>query len=636
ELEVKTAEALESSRLKSEFLANMSHEIRTPMNGILGVVRLVHKMPLEGKLRRYVETIDASASALLTIINDVLDFSKMEAGKYSLKVVEFDLRSVVEEVCELLSTRAYDKGIELICRVDPKVAALHRGDPDRLRQVLSNLIGNAIKFTDRGEIFVDVKVASRIDNVERLRIAVSDTGIGISVQDVPKLFEAFSQVDGSMVRKVGGTGLGLAISKRLVEMMGGTIGVNSVPTLGSEFFFEISLEIVPDEIDEAPVSAGGKRVLLIEGHPRWQTVISEHLVAWGMHVVLLDTAEAALERIAASGESPIDIVVIGTPHGKLSIEQFVRQLRRAESNRRIPIVAVYQPGAGATLSEIESELAAQLPKPVRFSELFNAVQETFLGTKRRAARCFSSGHLPLQASGRVLVVDDNEINRFVAVEMLEQMGYEVDTAENGAVALQRIQSSDFAAVLMDCQMPVMDGYTATQEVRRLERGQSKHQTIIALTAHALSGERERVLAAGMDDYLSKPVRQNSLAKMLRRHIKANAPVSSQPTVSNEPTLDPNVTRSKRVIELFLQHVPGQIDAIAVAAQNNVALELRTHAHKTKGSCLAIGALRAASLAEQLQRLGDSGNLLGVDELVAKLRYEFNALASELQRESQLE
>jgi signal transduction histidine kinase/DNA-binding response OmpR family regulator len=635
ELEVKTAEALESSRLKSEFLANMSHEIRTPMNGILGVVRLVHKMPLEGKLRRYIETIDASASALLTIINDVLDFSKMEAGKYTLKVVEFDLRSVVEEVCELLSTRAYDKGLELICRIDPKVAQLHRGDPDRIRQVLSNLIGNAVKFTEHGEVFVDVQTSGRSDAVQHLRIAVADTGIGIADHDVPMLFEAFSQVDGSMVRKFGGTGLGLAISKRLVEMMGGSIGVSSAIGLGSEFHFTVSLEAAPDEASDAAVLVASKRALLIEGHPKWQSVIAEHMEAWGIQVILCDTVEEALQTFTSRTATAVDIVVLGTPSGKAGIEVFVRQLRNTAAGKELPIVAFYQPGAGSLLSEIEKELVAQLPKPIRFSELFNAVQETFVGGKReQPVRFFSSGSLQLKASGRVLVVDDNEINRFVAAEMLEQMGYEVDTAENGAEAVQRVQLKEFAAVLMDCQMPVMDGYTATREIRRLEQGQTKHQTIIALTAHALSGERERVLAAGMDDYLSKPVRQTSLAKMLRRYMRTNPPAPSKPVAPLEPCLDTSVSRSKRVIELFMQHVPGQIDSIASAANARVASELRAHAHKTKGSCLAIGARQAAQYAEQLQRIAESGNLDEADEVVAKLRSEFNRVSTELTRESQ--
>ncbi len=284
-LEVKTAEALESSRMKSEFLANVSHEIRTPMNGILGVARLVHKMPLEGKMRRYIETIDSSASALLTIINDVLDFSKMEAGKYSIKRVVFDLRTVVQEVCELQANRAHDKGLELICRIDPKMGSLHHGDPDRLRQVVNNLLGNAIKFTERGEVLVDVRVTQRDDLSETLRVAVIDTGIGIAAKDMPKLFDAFSQVDGSMMRKAGGTGLGLAISKRLVEMMGGSVGVESTPGEGSEFFCELQLQTAGDGFEPAQGDRFGRIVGKGVLQSRLQPQISRQLeVGFERHV----------------------------------------------------------------------------------------------------------------------------------------------------------------------------------------------------------------------------------------------------------------------------------------------------------------------------------------------------------------
>lgn len=636
-LEVKTAEALESSRLKSEFLANMSHEIRTPMNGILGVVRLVHKMPLEGKLRRYIETIDTSASALLRIINDVLDFSKMEAGKYTIKTVPFDLRTVVQEVCELLATRAHDKGLELICRLDPRMGSLHHGDPDRIRQVVNNLLGNAIKFTERGEVFVDVRVTDSDARGETLRLAVLDTGIGIAQEDIPNLFDAFSQVDGSMVRKFGGTGLGLAISKRLVEMMGGTVGVKSALGEGSEFFCEIHFELAGNGSTDRGTWAQGKRALVVESHPRWQSVICEHLEAWGISVLRFNRAEEALGRVRVGVDGKLDVAVIGSAGGELTIDEFVRELRKLDAGALLPIVAVYQLGAGSFVSDVEKELVAQLPKPLRFSELYNALQETLMGEKQGSGKLRSSGNMPISCTGRVLVVDDNEINRFVAAEMLEQMGYEVETAENGAEAVEMVQRGDFLVVLMDCQMPVMDGYTATREIRRLEQGQDRHQPIVALTAHALSGERERVLAAGMDDYLSKPVRPSSLDKMIRRYARTRGKVVLQPQPliiagDEEPCLDPTVSRSRKLIELFLKNVPAQIAAIAAAAKLGPAAELRAHAHKTKGSCLALGAVRMARCAEDLQKVAETGKTDAAIELVAKLRDLYRDVEQELRQE----
>jgi signal transduction histidine kinase/CheY-like chemotaxis protein len=510
DLEVKTAEALESSRLKSEFLANMSHEIRTPMNGILGVARLARSLPLEGKLRRYVETIDSSASSLMTIINDVLDFSKMEAGKYSLNPVIFDLRTVVQEVCELLATRASDKGLDLIWHIDPTMASLHRGDPDRLRQIISNLVGNAIKFTDRGEVRVDVSVVERRTEGERLRIAIIDTGIGIAKADIPKLFDSFSQLDGSMSRRFGGTGLGLAISKRLVEMMGGTMGVASELGRGSEFSCELRLETAAAGPQDSRAPVGG------------------------------------LPAIAAP------------------------------------------PG------------------------------------------------LPALVSARVLVVDDNEVNLFVAVEMLEQMGYQVETAKNGAEAVEMAQRGDFAVILMDCQMPVMDGYAATREIRRAEEGTGAHQTILALTAHALSGERERVLSAGMDDYLSKPVRPSSLDKMIRRHARAGARAVPQESAASaapqKASLYTTISRSGKLIDLFLKNIPGQLDAIEGAARSGQAADLRAHAHKAKGSCLALGAATMAHTAETLQKLAETGSVDGSLHLVAAMRQQYVEVAGLLARE----
>jgi signal transduction histidine kinase/DNA-binding response OmpR family regulator len=637
ELEVKTAEALESSRLKSEFLANMSHEIRTPMNGILGVVRLVHKMPLEGKLRRYVETIDSSASALLTIINDVLDFSKMEAGKYSLKSVDFDLRTVVQEVCELLSTRAHDKGLELVCRIDPMMHSLHVGDPDRLRQVINNLLGNAIKFTEHGEVFVDLRVVGRDASSETLRLAVLDTGIGIAPQDVGRLFDAFSQVDGSMARKYGGTGLGLAISKRLVEMMGGKIVVKSALGQGSEFSCELRFELAADASNDRGSWADGKHAFVVESHSRWQAVVREHLEAWGMSVACFSRGQDALLDIQEHAASEYDVAVIGTQLVDMPFDELVRRLRAIQGVAKVPIVALYQLGANSFVSDVEKELTAQLPKPLRFSELYNALQQTLIGERMPSGKMLTSGSMPIDGAGRVLVVDDNEINRFVAAEMLEQMGYEVETAENGAEALELIKREEYLAVLMDCQMPVMDGYTATRELREIEKQTGQHQTIIALTAHALSGERERVLDAGMDDYLSKPVRPNSLDRMIRRHARlkrraADKPVGVQAISGDEPCLDGTISRSKKLIELFLKNVPGQLDAIDETISRGNPTELRAHAHKTKGSCLALGATLMAQSAEKLQKLAETGSLAGASELAKLTREQFQEVECELGRE----
>lgn len=634
ELEIRTAEALESSRLKSEFLANMSHEIRTPMNGILGVVRIVNKMPLEGKLRRYMETIDASASALLTIINDVLDFSKMEAGKYAVRRVSMDFRAVVQDACDLLANRAHDKGLELICRVDPQLRSTHFGDPDRLRQIINNLLGNAIKFTDSGEVFINISSLSRAERSERLRVSVADTGIGIATNDIGKLFDAFSQVDGSTVRRHGGTGLGLAISKRLVELMGGSIGVTSTLGKGSEFYFEIDLEMDSDATSDRGTWANGKHVAVLESNPRWAAVISEHLEAWGMVVTVFANGSEFVGSIERARESDIDAAIISTGISDVQFDECVRRVHASFS--ALPIIALYRLGGGPLVTEIEKELAAQVPKPLRLSELYNTLQLA-LGFQRVTNHgTTATDGAPLDVSGRVLVVDDNEINRFVAAEMLEQMGYLVEVAENGAEAVDLVKQGDYLVVLMDCQMPVMDGYTATREIRNFEARLGRHQPIIALTAHALPGERGRVLEAGMDDYLSKPVRPNSLDKMIHRFARLRSKAQQEtPTAANSQQhdlLDGSIWRSARLIELFLKNLPGQLGAIEAAAQCGNAQDLRAHAHKAKGSCLALGAVGMAETAERVQKVAEAGQLESTRELVQQLRTQYDQTALLLQRE----
>lgn len=635
ELEVKTSEALESSRLKSEFLANMSHEIRTPMNGILGVVRLVNKMPLEGKLRRYVETIDVSASALLTILNDVLDFSKMEAGKYSLRSVSFDLRAVVQDVCDLLASRAHDKGLELVCRVDPQIRSTYVGDPDRLRQIINNLLGNAIKFTDRGEIFVNARVVTSDAQHETLRVSVSDTGIGIAEADIPKLFDAFSQLDGSMVRRYGGTGLGLAISRRLVELMGGTIGVTSVLGSGSEFHFEIRLEVDSNISSNWGTWAAGKHAVVVESNERWMTVVREHLETWGMTSTGFTLAEDFFARLQRE-RTHYDVAVVSAQLKDVTFDDFVRRLRCSDCGKGLPIVALYQLGAGSFVREIESELTAQLPKPLRMSELYNTLQIALGADHAPSPRKASDAGIPVSVLGKVLVVDDNEINRFVAAEMLEQLGYIVEVAENGAEAIELAKHNDYLVVLMDCQMPVMDGYTATREIRRLEAGSSRHQPIIALTAHALSGERGRVLEAGMDDYLSKPVRPNSLDKMIHRYARIRGRVAAKPplgsTLHTETTLDPTIVRSNKLIELFLKNIPGQLAAMEGAIRCSNSADLRAQAHRTKGSCLALGASLMARTAEGIQKAAEGDDLSSTEALMSELRKQYDVVVIQLEQE----
>jgi signal transduction histidine kinase/CheY-like chemotaxis protein len=643
-LEATTERALAADRLKSEFLANMSHEIRTPMNGVLGMSKLILSMPLDSKLRRYVATIDASASALLTIINDVLDFSKMEAGKYTLVPCKFELAPVLSDVLELLASRAHDKGIELVSRLEPGLPATLIGDPDRFRQVLNNLVGNAVKFTEHGEVFVEVTQAERSDSGLLVRVSVTDTGIGIDPADLPKLYEAFSQLDGSLARRHGGTGLGLAISKRLVALMGGEMQVQSEPGKGSTFSFTAHVGVA-SETREGPMSPmpEGLRVLLVEPHRRSGEVLVEALRGVGVDAERCETGARALSMLRQA--PPFRVVVCNRDVGDRSAEDLAAAIRGLQGIEQPRLVLL---NTRNQTQEPSAAFNAELPKPVRFSELCDCLSNA----GQRMGRALSRAPLPAtvdQASRRVLVVDDNEVNRFVVVEHLQQRGYVTDQAVDGRDAFEKFKSNDYACLLMDCQMPIMDGYAATRAIRSLERDLGRERTpIIALTAHALAGERERVLGAGMDDFLSKPFRPSTLDGILRRYSErdsaedsgsesnsspaGSSPAASSQTIGSSEDLDPGASRSEKLIRLFLERMPGQLEALGRAIEAGDAAQIRAHAHKIKGSALALVAQRMSETATEMQHQAEAGNLSPLPLELRRLLSQYAVVADMLKLE----
>jgi signal transduction histidine kinase/DNA-binding response OmpR family regulator len=634
-LELTTARALAADRLKSEFLANMSHEIRTPMNGVLGMIHLIQTMSLDGKLRRYVDTIDSSANSLLTIINDILDFSKMEAGKYTIQSVPFEPRMVLQDVAELLASRAHDKGIELLCRTSSDLPDRVVGDPDRFRQILNNLVGNAIKFTERGEVFIDAKLASKTADGVVVQVSVRDTGIGIDSKDVPKLYEAFSQVDGTMVRRHGGTGLGLAISKRLINMMGGDIEVDSRVGEGSVFTFTVRFD-VPDELpsrQRLPLAAPGRRVLVVDSNRRWRDLIDEHLQGWQMEGQSVDSAQGGLEKFQAALEDghPFDAAVISSDPADPAVSDLVQAIRARPEGKHIPLILL-KSLPGSTASSLDAEFVAQLNKPIRFSELYNCLTERLAPTELPAwDRSSGGGRAAVLSTKRILVVDDNDINRFVAIEELERRGYRTDEATNGKEALEKVMSTEYLCVLMDCQMPVMDGYEATRSIRELENKLNRrHTPVIALTAHALVGERERVLAAGMDDFLAKPFRPSSLEKVLRLYITEDRASGALPLAA--PELDPSARRSEKLIRLFLDRIPLQIAELEAAVQSGKAQEVRALAHKIKGSCLAIAAEPMSKSAEALQLHAEAQDMGAASARLTEMKLQCESVFALLKQE----
>ncbi|MEY4387468.1 MAG: hypothetical protein RLY20_2751 [Verrucomicrobiota bacterium] len=664
-----------AAKAKSDFLASMSHEIRTPMNGVIAMSSLLLETTLTNEQRGYVETVHSSSEALLTIINDILDFSKIESGNLDLEAVPFDLNTCVEDALDLLAARATEKKIELAFQIESGIPTKLLGDSTRLRQVLVNLVGNGVKFTNQGEVVVDVQVTSAPENSEAsnqpwlLHFSVRDTGIGISPTQISRLFKAFSQADASTTRIFGGTGLGLVISKRLVELMGGKMWVESTPGQGSTFHFSIPFIAAPKTvrplIHAAAPELAGLKMLIVDDNQTNCRILKLQAAKWGLDATTATSGREALEILR--GNTPFAVAILDMQMPGLDGLMLAAEIRQLAAHANLPLVLLTSMGVRTDSPEFTTaRFVCNLNKPVKPGKLRDALIHAVAGAKPAPApvRLTTPGKLDPQMAARlplrVMVCDDNTINQKVAQRILAQMGYHAAVTSNGREAVDAINREHFDLVFMDLQMPEMNGLEATQVIRERQQQTSQFPNfsppviVVAMTASAMVGDRDKCIASGMDDYVSKPVRPDDLRAVIEKwgaKVKGAPALESAAEVGGEtqssampkktkliPAVDVErlmefsdgtVESLRELINLYLDQTRKQLDQLKSMTASDNAPEVRRIAHSSAGASATCGMVTLAPLLRELEHLGASGSLQGAIELNEKCEQEFARIREQL-------